>query len=263
VLALVTVFVAVVLSLLITRVATVALTLTGLSRETARFQARSALSGAGFTTTESEAVVNHPVRRRIVMSLMLVGSAGIVTVIGTVVLSFANADPGERGTRLVLLLGGLLVVWLIARSPRIDRHLSRVIGRFLRRWTDLDARDYAALLHLSQAYSVMEIGVQAGDWVAGKTLGELRLRDEGIVVLGITRADGSYVGVPQFDTEIRPGDTLLAYGRGTRLRELDQRPAGPAGDAAHEGAAVEEQEVIREQEDGDARRSDDAVRSQG
>ncbi len=56
------------LSLLITRLATTALTLTGLSCEMARFQARSAFTGTGFTTSESEAIVNHPVRRRILIS---------------------------------------------------------------------------------------------------------------------------------------------------------------------------------------------------
>lgn len=250
-LALVSVFVAVILSLLITRVATVALTLTGLSRESARFQARSALSGAGFTTTESEAVVNHPIRRRIVMFLMLVGSAGIVTVIGTVVLSFANADTSERGARLGVLVAGLLIVWLVARSGTVDRHLSRLIGRLLRQWTDLDARDYAALLHLSGEYAVIEIAIHAEDWVGGKTLNELRLRDEGIVVLGISRPGGRYVGVPQFDTEIRPGDTLLAYGRSNRLRELDRRRTGPDGDAAHERAVLEEQGLLAAQEASD------------
>jgi len=49
------------LSILITRIATVALTLTGLSRDSARFQARSAFLGVGFTTIESESVVRHPV----------------------------------------------------------------------------------------------------------------------------------------------------------------------------------------------------------
>ena len=52
------------LSILVTRIAAVALRHTGLARQTARFQARSAFSGAGFTTSESEKVVNHPVRRR-------------------------------------------------------------------------------------------------------------------------------------------------------------------------------------------------------
>ena len=63
-LALISLFVVVLASLLVTRVAAVMLTLTGLSAQSARFQARSAFSGAGFTTSESEAITNHPVRRR-------------------------------------------------------------------------------------------------------------------------------------------------------------------------------------------------------
>ena len=74
----VTLLIIVMLSLLITRIASEALTHTGLSRESARFQARSAFSGVGFTTSESEQVVNHPVRRRILMVLMMLGNAGIV-----------------------------------------------------------------------------------------------------------------------------------------------------------------------------------------
>jgi hypothetical protein len=57
----------------------VSLTLTGMARPAARFQARSALTGAGFTTSESEAVLQHPVRRRIIMIRMLVGGLGVAT----------------------------------------------------------------------------------------------------------------------------------------------------------------------------------------
>ena len=85
--ALISVLVAITLSLLITRIATEALTLTGLSRTSASFQARSAFTGSGFTTSESEAVVQHPVRRRIIMWLMFLGNAGIITVISSLVLT--------------------------------------------------------------------------------------------------------------------------------------------------------------------------------
>ena len=77
-----------VISLIITRIATIALTYTGLSRQSAKFQARSAFTGVGFTTSESEKVVNHPVRRRILLVMMLVGNAGIVTAITTLILGF-------------------------------------------------------------------------------------------------------------------------------------------------------------------------------
>lgn len=71
-----------------------ALIATGLPREVARFQARSALSGVGFTTTEAESIVGHPLRRRIVFWLMLVGNAGFVTIVVSLILTFANSAGG-------------------------------------------------------------------------------------------------------------------------------------------------------------------------
>lgn len=69
------------LSLVITGVTTVALTMTGLSEEAARFQARSAFTGTGFTRNEAESVVNHPVRRRAIMLLMIVRSTELLAII--------------------------------------------------------------------------------------------------------------------------------------------------------------------------------------
>lgn len=100
-----------VVSLAVVRVATVALTLTGLSRELARFQARSAFTGSGFTTAESERVVQHPVRRRIIMLLMLLGSAGLVTAMSTMLLSILQLTSGDswgltEWLRILFLFGG-------------------------------------------------------------------------------------------------------------------------------------------------------------
>lgn len=90
----VSLLVVLVMSLIITRVATVALALTGMSQPAARFQARSALTGAGFTTSESERVVNHPVRRRVIMWLMLVGNTGLVLGASLMVLLLTGGDGG-------------------------------------------------------------------------------------------------------------------------------------------------------------------------
>ena len=107
-----------VLALLITRVATVALRTTGLSHEAARFQARSAFSGVGFTTAESEDIVNHPARRRIVLGLMLLSSAGVVTTLGSLLLSFAGTSGYRQGAiRVAALVVGLLALWGIREKP--------------------------------------------------------------------------------------------------------------------------------------------------
>jgi hypothetical protein len=244
--AIATVLVVILISLLITRVATVALTLTGLSAESARFQARSALSGTGFTTSEAEDVVGHPVRRRIVMALMLIGGAGLVTVIATLMLSFSGAGEGQALDRVLLLLGGLTALWLLARSGWVNRRLSWVIAKILGRWTDLDARDYGALLHLSDRYAVGEIAVREGDWLAERKLDELDLREEGVVVLGLTLADGAWVGTPTADVHIRAGDRVLAYGPGAQLRELDRRPAGAEGRRIHDRAVADHRAEVEE-----------------
>ncbi len=251
--ALISLFVVVVLSLIITRVATVALTLTGLSREVARFQARSAFSGVGFTTSESELVVSHPVRRRIVLLLMLLGNAGFVSAIASLILSFLSAaGPREVALRLVILLLGLGSLWALARSRLVDRYMGHVIGWALRRWTHLEVRDYADLLDLHGDYRVVERVVEPGDWLAGRTLADLKLREEGVLVLGIRRRDGTYVGAPRGWTEIRPGDTLIIYGRAALLDELCRRRAGPEGDQAHLRAVAEQEKILERERLGDS-----------
>ena len=224
------------LSIVITRVATVMLTATGLSRDVARFQARSAFSGAGFTTTESESVVNHPVRRRIVLQLMLLGAAGIVTSLTTLLLSFSDASGGQTGRRVLALAAGLLALRLLAGSRIVDRALTRLTEWVLRRYTRLDVRDYAKLLHIGDDFSVTEVEPREGDWLLGRRLEQLALREEGIIVLGIYRRDGRYVGVPSGPTLLEPGDRLVVYGEDARVCALADRPAGEQGDRAHDAS---------------------------
>jgi TrkA-C domain len=211
-------------SLLITRVAAAALTVTGMPRSVARFQARSALTGVGFTTTEAESVVNHPVRRRIIMSLMLAGNIGLAAVAAGLMTGFLNtSDPERGGVRAGLLVLGLAGVYLLSRSAVVDRHLSNLVGRLLHRYTDLPVRDYEALLRIAGEYSIREVAAHSGGWLVDRPLGELRLRDEGVSVLGIVRTDGSYEGVPGKDARIRDGDTVIAYGRASVIAEISER----------------------------------------
>ena len=221
------------LSIVITRVATVMLTATGLSRDIARFQARSAFSGAGFTTSESESVVNHPFRRKIVLQLMLLGAAGVVTSLTSLLLSFTDATGTQTANRILVLLGGLVGLRLLAGSRWVDRLLTRITEWGLRRYTRLEVRDYDKLLHVSDDFAVAEIEPSAGDWMSGRRLDELRLREEGVIVLGVYRRDGSYLGVPAGPTVVSEGDRLVIYGEDARVLRLAERPAGPEGDRAH------------------------------
>ena len=236
-LAIATVLAALLLSLLITRIATIALGVTGLSRESARFQARSAFTGVGFTTSEAESVVNHPVRRRVVLILMLLGNAGLVTIVASLLISFSRAnDASQAWHRILLLLGGLMAIVFLANNKAIDRAMTRFITWMLDRFTNLDVRDYAALLQLTAGFGVIELKVDPHHWTADKSLGDLDLRREGVAVLGIQKQDGSFLGVPNGASVVEPNDTLILYGHKDILTKIGMREAGPKGDAAHSEA---------------------------
>lgn len=234
------------LSLLVVRVGAVALELTGLSEDVAHFQALSAFSGAGFTTHETESVVTHPARRRVVAALIRLGSVGIVTAISSLLLSFVGAGAATPDRLGVLALGVVALVAL-ARSRWFNRLLTPLIERALKRYTTLELRDYADLLSLSGDYRIVEIDVDEHSWLAGQRLDELNLTDEGVLVLGVTRSDGSYMGAPQPDTRIEAGDTILTYGRAGRLEELSGRR--PGDEEAHRRAKVEHARDIAAQEE--------------
>jgi hypothetical protein len=241
--------------MLATRIGSIALALTGLSEDLARFQARSALTGVGFTTHESEQVVNHPVRRRILMLLMLMGNAGIVATVSSMIVSFVNlraTTVRDVLVRLAFLFLGLIGLCLLARSRWLNRRISRIIGWCLKRWTSLVVRDYSSLLHLSDNYGVSEIQVEADDWLAEKTLAELELSAEGLLVLSIRHADGEFIGTPLGESLIRAGDRLILYGREEQLADLDERRKGVEGDDAHRrGVAAQkrEDEAVKHREE--------------
>jgi K+/H+ antiporter YhaU regulatory subunit KhtT len=242
------------LSLLITRIASVALVHTGLGREAARFQARSAFSGVGFTTREAEDVVGHPVRRRIVMGLMLVGNVGIVTAVASLMLSFLGAGSQVGPvTKIAVLTAGVVGLGWAATSQWLDRQLCRVISRALRRFTSIDVRDFARLLHLRGEYGISELRVEAEDWLAGRRLGDADLVREGILVLGVECPGGHFIGAPGPDLEIRAGDLLSLYGRAECIGELDVRTQGGGAESSRRGA-VERHRAIEARERASASR---------
>jgi hypothetical protein len=130
--------IAILVSFIVVRIGGFALQLTGIEPEVARFQALSAFSGTGFTTREAERVVGHKIRRRIVTILIILGNAGMVTVIATLVASFTQVSGYTWFfIRLAIIVGGIFGLYqLIIRSnvgQRILDWLQRpVMSRILK-----------------------------------------------------------------------------------------------------------------------------------
>lgn len=233
--AVVALLVAVTSFFLISRVGAVALELTGLPEESARFQSLSALTGVGFTTSESEAIVRHAGRRRVVVLLMFIGSVGMLTVGSTLVVSFVGADdPAVWIPRIAWVVGGFMVLCLLDRSHSTVKIVSRLTRATLQRWTQLDANDFSGLLYSTKDYTFAEIMIEKNHWMLDRTLGELELRKEGIAVLGIHSPDGGYLSLPPEESQILLRHKVVAYGKNSRLAMLANRVRGEAGDKCHD-----------------------------
>ena len=249
--ALISLLVVIVVSIIIVRIGAVALEMTGLSREMATFQAQSAFTGTGFTTSESEYVVSHPVRRKIIRILIFIGNAGIVSVMATLVLTFIGQTKEEATLRLAWLFVGLIAIYIFARSKMIDKGMRWLIKRALERFTSLRIYDYEQLLGLSRGYSIGEFKVKEKSWLQNKTLRELKLDKEGIVVLGIYRKIGEeeqFIGAPDGNTKIWKGDKLICYGPEEAIKNLSQRLKGKKGDMQHE-RAMEKERIRKEKQE--------------
>lgn len=237
-------------SIMITKFATAMLANTGLSRQTASFQARSAFTGCGFTTVESEKITRHPIRRKIIFNLMLMGNAGIVTVIASVLLTFVNQSEKSLPWyyNVAIILGGVILLWILLSHHRIDEWLTKVIDKMLGRYSKIYNKDFSSLYTFSDDFHIAEMEVQEGSWLAEKVLGDTALRSEGISILGIERTDSSYLGVPSADTVVHTKDIIILYGREEVIKNLDKRKANKAGDAAHDKAVKAYMEEIKKQD---------------
>jgi len=198
-------------SLLIVRAGAVALMLTGVDEKRAKFQALSAFSGTGFTTHESEAIVNNPARRRIVSWLMVLGNAGIVTVIVAGTSSFVTSRKYDISFNLLFLAAGLFLIYQLATRKRLIRRWETFIeDRFLRSRV-FDEAGTEDLLHFIEGYGLVRHIVDEKSSLKDSTLADCRLNVKGILVLGIER-EGAWLPTPKAGEVIHEGDRLVMYG---------------------------------------------------
>ena len=218
---LIALFVIAVVSLLIVRVGATALMMTGLSWDIANFQAYSSFFGVGFTTSEAEHVVNHPIRRRIIRDLIISGNVGLTSALTTAIITFLDVKDRDAAlSTLGTLIMGILALILLAKIGIVQRLIDTSIRRGLAGMGMVHVTDYDLLLKVQSGYCVSELEISSDHELAGADLGDSRPADKGIIVLGITKPSGEFIGVPSRHETIQVGDTLLIYGSESAIQSV-------------------------------------------
>ncbi len=195
---------------------TVLFRFTGLPDDKARFQVLSLLTGAGFTTRESEMLLSIRVRRRLAQITMLFGYVFNITIVSAFVNVFLSmkayqAEDFFIGTLIPLVIAVILILLIRTRSvrKRVDRMLESVAGRIMHQDSvnTILLMDYIAHDSIAQV-TLREVPEELRD----KTLKELDLRSKSdILVMLVERADHT-VEVAGAGTSFQTGDKLTVFG---------------------------------------------------
>jgi hypothetical protein len=211
--------IAILVSFIIVRIGGFALQLTGIEPDVARFQALSAFSGTGFTTREAERVVGHKTRRRIVTILIILGNAGTVTVIATLVASFTQV-PGYMWffIRLAIIIGGIFGLYrLIIRSNIGQRFLDWLQRPIMKRILG-ETPVAEEIFRVEKDWAISLVAIKESSESIGLSVADITAAGD-IEILGIDRA-GAYLTRPDREEKIAEGDRLLVYANRKSVKRI-------------------------------------------
>jgi hypothetical protein len=190
---------------------------TGLDKQIARFQVISMMTGTGFTTGESELILEHPLRRKISAFLILFGAFSLAVIISTIssILS-DNFYTKEVGYVVIILFLIILLLKLpFVRNKLIDwlKHNAEEHYDF----TDLPIKD--VLLTDDDDY-ILEYPVLEDSPFAGKKLSEIiDPEKDDVVVLYVKRGE-IIIRKECLSTEIQEGDDIFVYGDKNTIKKI-------------------------------------------
>jgi hypothetical protein len=198
-------------SYLIVRAGAVALMLTGLDTTRARFQALSAFTGTGFTTMEAESVIDDPGRRRIISWLMILGNAGIASVIVSVASSIITSEGCLIWVDILAIVIGVFIMYQLIRRNFLARSFDSFIEKRIVK-AGVSGIETEQLFLLGGSNGLVRVFVRRQLQITGKTLLQLNLTSEhNLSVLGIERK-GSWINFPASSEVVMEGDKLIIYG---------------------------------------------------
>jgi len=183
--------------------------LTGLDRDTARFQALSAFTGSGFTTRVSELVVRHPTRRKITSGLIILGYGGTASVIASLLSSFSGEGLKEVGVNLVILVvAGAVLSFVLSKS---GQGLGDRIRRFLTPRLTGQHVPHEELMLYKRGYGISRIEIPRDSALLGKRLRDVDLRALEVQVLAVEEGHDVHA-IPDPDWTFAPGQHIIVYG---------------------------------------------------
>ncbi|MFZ7102219.1 MAG: TrkA C-terminal domain-containing protein [Peptococcaceae bacterium] len=200
---------------IIAEIGTIAFKLTGLSKDTARFQAISLITNTGFTTGEAELIVRDKTRRRIAAFLMVTFYVSLPLIIATVLDTFSR---GLTILNISLAIIALYISYIIMRNENFIAFLEKHIEKNLITYAVVQEKSLQEILAVDSDYKIVQVYIENHD-VVHKPLANLALQKQEIIVLAIERTQ-ELIKRPQGYHTMELGDKVLLYGDINNIEKL-------------------------------------------
>ena len=189
--------------------------LSGLTKEQARFQVTSLLTGTGFTTAESEKMLITKKRKRVTRDIMIISYIFNISIISTLVSIFTSTQDSNIYHLLIGLVLSIFVIILLFFSRKIskirnfiDRGIKNIVGLLFYKKQNLitvyDYYDKKALIEVKLN--------KLPELINNKRIEELNLKDKhNIVILSIKRKNKIITKITN-NTKFYKKDLVLMIG---------------------------------------------------
>ncbi|WP_210364137.1 TrkA C-terminal domain-containing protein [Bacillus sp. REN3] len=209
------IFVYLLIVLAVIEINTTIFVMTGLERKVAQFQVISMLTGTGFTTGESELIIDHPVRRRLGAFLILFGAFSLAVIISAI----SNLLTDSFYTmEIAYIAAALIVLLLIVRAPFLQKRLGKKLKKEIKEYYELADLPISDVLLLEDDDEVREISIREESPFVGKTFKEIIDDEDDLLLLFIKRGDVN-IRHKAGQSKLEPGDRIIVYGRNSLIEE--------------------------------------------
>lgn len=195
----------VIVVLLVVEVLSIAFELTGVPYEKAKFQVITMVT-TGYSTKESEIIVQHPIRRKLALFAMIFTYVSNVTLFSIIV----NLTKSSITKSLIVKSLIVLIALLIFVKNRMKLE-GKIRNEFIKhRWFSVNRTNIYYLLSKNNGYGLYNLYIDKRFKFIGQTIQESPLKKMGIQVINIDKGNKIIeFPEPSYKTEI--GDNLLVY----------------------------------------------------
>jgi hypothetical protein len=191
-------------------IGSIALEATGMERSRARFQALSAISGTGFTTSRAEEVVENPRRRIIISTLMFVGNAGIISFLVALIIFMRSDIKPPTIPAIVITVAVLLFIVLVIALKVID-NITNLITRIIKQGALKTGLRIIQVMYSNDDVAVMKIRLGLKLLKEPEGIDIAALESKGLKIIAVEKGY-NLIKDPAPDTKLTIDDRIICFG---------------------------------------------------